>query len=336
MATKPRRSHKKKQLIKNRSPNKGKAVKQRQKLEKARKREHARVERDYRRKLRSLESTGLYKPKKKIKRLTAKNKKEIARRYRRFEDLLQKDAYIFVPIPTRSPKKRAAAIKLAKKNKLATSPKGVFVPKTKHTVSAKAVLNKKKGTYRIKIKKVKKGPTGKKTITEILPIEPLVSIEEELERVESDAEALNLGRGESLAYRVTLNDEGGYSWNIFQTPEQLRSFLSQGVSSAHVGTPANRLQVYRSVSVMKVQRTKYFKEHPKPKRNPYYNARTDKTGRSIVKISRNARSRYMTPWEQGYAAYNSGFAMSDNPYPHPPERRQWQNGYLQAKKDDGK
>lgn len=339
MPTKSRRTPHKKQSKKAKSPNKGdraKAAKLRQKLEKARTRKHARVEKDYRRKLRALEATGLYKPKKKIKRLTAARKKEINRRYSKFEDFLSKDAYIFVPIPTRSEKKRKAAIALAKKNKLATSPKGIFVPKTKHTVSAKAVLNKKKGTYRIKVKKVRKGKTGKKTVTEILPIEPLVSIEDELARIEDDAAALELKRGESLAYRVTLNEEGGYSWNVFQNPSQLKSYLSQGVSSARTGTPANRLQVYRSVTVMKVKHAAYFKEHPRPKQNPYYTGRTDKTGRSIAKIARNARSGWMSPWEQGYAAYNSGFAMNDNPYPHPPERRQWQNGYLQAKKDDGK
>lgn len=332
MPTKARRSPQKTQSRKSRSPIKGKG---REKLIKARERELKKLDRDYRRKLRALEQTGYYKPKAKIgKKLTAANKKAIAKRYREFEEFLNKDAYIYVPIPTRSKKKRDAALKLAKQNKMVTSPKGVFVPKTKYTTGAQIVLNKKTGTYRIKVKKTKKGATGKKQITEILPIEPLISIEDELERVKSDAEMLKLQKGEALAYRVTLNDEGGFSWNIFQTPEQLRSFLNQGVSSANYGTPASRLQIYRSVSVMKVKRTSYFKEHPRRVINPYY-TNVDKTGRSIKKTPRNPRSKYMTPWEQGYAAYNSGFTLEDNPYPVPPERRQWANGWLQARKDDG-
>lgn len=339
MPTKSSKSRKIKQTAKSRRNQLKQREKTQKKLDRIRVRERKAQEKETKRRLKKLEQTGLYKPKRKIKKITKARAKEINRRYRRFEEFLSGDYYLYVPIPTKSERRRKTAIKLAKKNQIATSPKGVFIPKTRNTKSAKAKFNKKTGTYRVIVKKVKTGATGKKTITEVVPIEPLVSIEQELDRVQHDAEMLKLKKGEALAYRVTLNEEGGYSYNIFQKPEQLRSYLAQGTSSAQRGTPANRLQVYRSVTVMKVKREKYFKDHPRPERKFYGGYRTDKTGRSIKRVRatpKNPRSNWMTPFEQGYAAYNSGFGLEDNPYPAPPERRQWQNGWLQAQKDDAK
>lgn len=329
MPAKSRRPSHKTQPRKARSLAIDKKEKQRKKLLKARDRELARVEKQYRKKLRALEQTGLYSPK--SRKLTKSRKAAIARRYHKFEEFLTGDAYIYVPIPTRSKKKRAAAIKLAKKNQLATSPKGVFIAKTRNTISAKAVYSKRTKTYRVKIRKRKKGATGSKTVTEIIPMEPMGTLEKELDRITGDAEMLDVQRGETLAFKVEMGGGEGYGHQIFSDPNKLRNYLSSQYHQAI----AHKLAFFRAVSVFKTNRETYFKEYPRPENNPY-KARADKTGRSIKKSPRNPRSKYMTPWEQGYAAYNSGFAMEDNPYPAPPERRQWQNGFLQAKKDDGK
>lgn len=336
MPSKSRRHSYKKQSRNSRSQLAAKKEKTAVKLEKRQARKRAVEDRQYKRKLKALYSTGLYSPK--SRKLTKARKAEINRKFKEFEEFLTNDAYIYVPIPTRSKKKRRKALKLAKQNQLSVTQKGVFVPKTKTTKSAVAVYSKKTGTYRIKIKKRKVGPTGAKTTTEILPIEPMGSMEDELERIHDDAAMLELQDDEALAYRVTLNEEGGYSWRIFDKPDLLANWLDSGVSSGNRGTIANRLQVYRSVSVFKTKREKYFDVHPRPDRNPYL-ARVDKTGRSITNSKNKGPPRsgeFFTPWEQGYAAYNSGFALTDNPWPRPPQKRQWRNGWLQAKEDDGK
>jgi ribosome modulation factor len=331
MATKSSRTPNKKQSTKKRSPNRGNKANSREKLDKARAKAHAAVERNYRKKLRQLEKIGAYKPE--TKRLTKWRKAVINKHYRKFEEFLFGDHYIFVPIPTRSKKKRAATIKLAKKNQLPTAPKGVFIAKTKNTKSAVAVYSKRTKTYRIKIRKVKKGLTGRKTVTEIIPIEPMGTLENELDRIEEDADLLQLKKDESLAFKVEMAGGEGYGHQIFSDPAKLRNYLGSQYHQAM----AHKLAFYRAVSVFKTKRETYFSQHPRPDSNPY-KSRVDKTGRSVLKrnVRQTARSKYMTPWEQGYASYNSGFGMDQNPYPFPPERRQWQNGWLQAKADDGK
>jgi ribosome modulation factor len=331
MATKARLSNNKKQIPKKRSPNKGSSAISREKLLKAREKAIARIDRQYRAKLRKLEKIGAYKPE--TRTLTRARKSAINKRYKKFEEFLSGDAYIFVPIPTRSKKKRAQAIKLARKNQLSTAPKGIFIPKTRNTKSAVAVYSKKSKTYRIKIKKIKTGTTGRKTVTEIIPIEPMGTLDNELDRIEEDADLLKPGKGEALAFKVEVAGSEGYGHQIFTSASKLRNYLGSQYHQAM----AHKLAFYRAVSVFKTKRETYFAQHPRPDANPY-KSRVDKSGRSVLKrnMKQTARSKYMTPWEQGYGSYNSGFGLDQNPYPFPPERRQWQNGWLQAKADDGK
>lgn len=331
MASKSRRKPSKKQSRSKSSPNVVKRGKALTKAQKQRDKINASNERNYKKRLRQLKKTGLYRPK--SDKLTKTTRAAINRRYRKFEEFLLGDNYIFVSIPTRSKKKLAAAVKLAKQNQLATAPRGVFIPKTRNTKKAVAVFSKRTKTYRIKVTKKKKGPTGSKTVTEIIPLEPMGALDDELDRIEADAEMLEVGKGETLAFKVEMGGSDGYGHQIFRKPELLRNYLSSQYHQAM----AHKLAFFRAVSVFKTKRESYFKDHPRPDANPY-KGKTDKTGRSILKRNRRGplRSKYMTPWEQGYAAYNSGFSLDDNPYPHPPERRQWQNGFIQAQKDDTK
>ena len=342
MPAKSKRTPKKKQLVKKRSPNKGNSANSSQN---ARAKAHAASERAYLKRLRKLKTIGAYQPELKKTRagkprkLTKAQKAAINSKFKKFEEFLTGDHYIFVPVPTRSKKKRAATIRLAKKNQLSTAPKGVFIPKTRNTKSAVMVASKRNGKYRIKVKKVKKGLTGKKTITEIVPIEPMGSLENELERIRDDAELLELEKGESLAFKVEMGGNEGYSHQIFKTPELLKNYLSSQYHQAL----AHKLAFFRAVSVFKTDRETYFQEHPRKDNNPY-KARANAKGRSVRNPAYktkgnvrnvNARSNWITPFEQGYASYNNGFSIDDNPHLKPPERRQWQNGFIQAKKDDG-
>lgn len=329
MASKSRRKANKKQSQKKLTPN---AVKRGKALKKAqiqRDRIAASNEKNYRKRLRQLKATGLYQPK--STKLTASRKAAINRRYRKFEEFLFGDNYIFVPIPTRSKKKLKTAIKLAKQNQMATAPRGVFIPKTRNTKKAVAVFSKRTKTYRIKVTKKKKGATGSKTVTEIIPLEPMGALEDELDRIEDDADMLDIGKGDTIAFKVEMGGGEGYGHQIFRDPKLLRNYLSSQYHQAM----AHKLAFFRAVSVFKTKRDSYFGDHPRPDSNPY-KARANAKGRSVLKRGKAKRSKFMTPWEQGYASYNSGFKLTDNPYPMPPERRQWQNGWLQAQKDDTK
>lgn len=228
----------------------------------------AELDREYRKKLKALTEIGGYEPT--SRKLTKSRRRSINQRFRQFEEFLTGDSYIFVPIPTRSKAKRKKAIKLAAQNQLPTSRRGVFVPKTKRTVSAKAVYSRKTGTYRIKIKKKKTGLTGEKTVTEILPMEPLGTLAKELDRIKGDAGLLKLKKGESLAFKVTFAGSEGYGHKIFSSPELLIKYLESEYQKAI----AHKLAFFRAVSVFKVKRETYFRDYPRPKANPYRNRRS--------------------------------------------------------------
>lgn len=330
MATRNRRTPHKKQphksiaAISSGEKSRIKNARAREKLRKAKEKAHARIEKDYRVKLRQLEKTGFYQPK--GKKLTASRKRQITRKFSEFEEYLSNDLYFFVPIPTRSKKRLRKTIASAKQNQLITSPRGVFIQKSPGMKTAKAIYSKKTKSFRIKTTRSKKGATGKKTVTEILPIEPMGSSEKELRRIKADAaDMLPLKANQSLAFKVTMAGGDGYSHAIFKDPDRLIKHLDHYKLHG-----AFRLQFFRAVSVMKTHSERWFNHHPRREFNPYktqYRG-VDKTGRS--KIYRPRRSK---EWKEGYNAFKAGKLIKANPYETLTQYRQWEDGWLFAAKE---
>jgi hypothetical protein len=224
--------------------------------------------------MRALEKIGAYNPK--SNNLTKARKKEIRRRFRAFENFLLSDRYIHVPL--RSKKHRKSALELAAQNELATSPKGIFVERTRATDKVRAKYDRKTGQYNLIVTRTKKGATGEATTTEIIPIAPMGALADELARIHHDAAALGpLGKDETIAFKVTVNGADGYSHNIYADPEALINDLEIRYEAM---PPWFKGQFFRSISVMKVSRRGYQKAQRRLGRNPY--ARADKTGRSKI------------------------------------------------------
>lgn len=242
----------------------------------------AKQDREYRRKLKELQRIGAYQPQLRTRsekkshkpKLTKSRKATINARFRKFEQVVKGDVYIFIPFPTRSEQKRKDLTKKAKRNRFLTTRKGIAVPKRKGTRSAKITKNRR-GEYVIKVKRVKEGPTGKRRTTEVIPIEPFRTPEDEIDRIMADAELLGpLGPDESLRFRVELYAEGeGFSRHIFGDLDALRSYLQDRYDFE--GYEDFAMEFFRSITVIKVSTsatTVQLREESK-RRNAKRNAR---------------------------------------------------------------
>lgn len=281
MPTKSRRAPKRKQPSGNRSLYKvGDELRKKaaKKLAKEYAARRAALDKEYKKRLKALQSSGIYAPK--SQKLTKSRRRTINKRFREFEEFITGDYYVFVPFPTKNKSKRRAASKLAKQNEMNATRKGVFIQKTKDTVSAKMIYDHKSKSYRVEVKRKKIGATGEKDITEIIPIEPMGALDDEIARITSDAQALGpLGKKESIAFKVISNGEEGYSHKIFGTVAELKNYLNARYGS----NIAFKVGFFRTLTVVKTHNGSWFRDHPIKARNPY-------AGRS-----RNSAARILRP-----------------------------------------
>jgi hypothetical protein len=246
----------------------------RRELEKFRARQNREYERELKRHMKALEKIGAYRPT--GKNLTKSRKREVRRRFRKFEEFLTGD-YAFVFIRARKPDRRKKALDLARENQMVTAPKGIFIERTRDFVKARARRDRKTGEYEIVVEKKRRGETGERETTEIIPLKPLGALGDELIRIKRDAEKLGpLGKNDRLAFKVYVNDRDGYSHNIYGDPESLIFDLEQRYEQM---VPWFKHVFFRSITVEKTSRTRWLTEHPRPDYNPY-KQRANKTGRS--------------------------------------------------------
>ncbi|MDE2020603.1 MAG: hypothetical protein KGJ13_09735 [Patescibacteria group bacterium] len=261
--------------------------------------QRAKIDREYRRKLRQLEKIGAYEPARtkrekrtKTLKLTKARKAAINRQYKKFEEIITGDVYVFVPFPTKSKKKREEIARKAKRNKYRATKKGIAVHKGTGVSSAKMVKNRR-GEYVIRVRRKRKGRTGSRKTTEIVPIEPFRTVDDEIDRIAADAELLgSLGKGESYRFRVELYADGeGFSRAIFGDVAALRRYLSDRYDFEQY--PEFGMEFFQSITVMKVSASQALEQNAA--RNEYkrkrYNERrrtrrARKEGRSVMRPGR--------------------------------------------------
>jgi hypothetical protein len=269
MPTKSKRANSKKQPKKKSTLNIVAREKARKKAEKAFLKRSAAAEREYRKKRKTLKSAGIYEPT--AAKLTTSRKRTINKRWQQFKEFVTGDAYIFVPFPKKTKKARKGAKKLAEQNQLKATRRGVYIQKTPDMVSATMQYNKTEKSYRVVTKRIKKGETGEKEITEIIPIEPMGALEAEITRIENDAKGLGeLGPKESIAFKVISHGEEGYSHKIFGSTGELRRYL-EGRYQTNV---AFKVGFFRTLTVVRTHNGSWFREHPIKRGNVYASRRS--------------------------------------------------------------
>ena len=236
------------------------------------------AEKDYLRKLRKLEQTGIYQPT--GHELTEWRKRQINSLTRKYAEALDSEKSIFVKIPKNEQARSKSILKRARAFDLQTTRTGVFVEKVGNR-RARFNYNDKTQEFEIKMSgRVKWGKNKGKKITSVIPLARPDALARENERIrDMGASLLPLKKNERLYFKVRQEGREGFSHAVFSTPQALMNYLN----SHYEKNSVNRLLFHRHITVEKTTLTdfKQMRRDQAAKRKAGKRRKINKTGRSV-------------------------------------------------------
>jgi hypothetical protein len=219
----------------------------------------------YKRKLKALQSKGIYIPK--DEKLTKYRKTQINKRYRQFQNEIESGQFFFVKAPNKQ------VLKQAKQLSMETTRTGIFIEKQGAKRATIRKNRQHKGEYEIRLSgKVKRGERRGKSYETIIPISPLDVLDDERNRLRKMAQKFGkLSKKERLAFRIVETGNEGYSRSVFQNIETLIKYLDKYRKS-----DSERVQFLRHIVIEKTTIENWLGKPRKGQKN----RRVNKKGRN--------------------------------------------------------
>ncbi len=219
--------------------------------------------RDYKRKLKLLEQSGIYNPLT-SETLTAYRKRRINSAYKEYRDYIDnpRNPFFFISADKLNARDKKRFLKDAKSLSMRTTKKGVFIQKEGQR-KARIVKDKKRDEFDIVLSgKVKWGENKGKKISQRIPIAPEGKLEDERQRLENMAQSFGpLGRDDVLSFVLYENNvEIGAHRSTYDSVDG----VMRALNAYHKDNKAAKLAFFRLVTVQKSTRVGWRSAHPQP------------------------------------------------------------------------